>query len=69
MVLYQDGGAWGREEERGSQQNLFAFKSESRKCLVINLVDCLRGFLSVLETALRAKVLAENEKILRFPAF
>ena len=26
VVLYQDGGAWGREEGRGSQQNLFAFK-------------------------------------------
>ena len=81
MVLYQDGGAWGREEERGSQQSFFAFtqlhsesacvpwigghetsctsfwpscgeeelaESESF-CLIINLVDCLRRFLSVLD--------------------
>ena len=52
-----------------SQLNLLAFKSESESFVkIINLVGCVLGLLSVLDTALRAKVLA-NKQMLRSLAF
>ena len=56
--LGEDGGA------RRSQQKTFGFqkvKVESKSFVkIINLVDCVLGLLSVLDTALRAKVLANK---------
>ena len=52
-----------------SQQNLLAFKGESESFVnIINLLGCVLELLCVLDTALRAKVLA-NKQILRFLAF
>ena len=67
--MEEPGGGWRSEAISTKTFGFQKGKVKSKSFVkIINLVGCVLGLLSVLETALRAKVLA-NKQILRFLAF